>query len=48
MWWYAEIEFSPIVIDDIEADTKEEAIRIALEKAFDVVTIEEINVYEDE
>jgi hypothetical protein len=48
MKWYAEIEFSPSFVDDIEADTKEEAERIALERAFDYVAIEELNVYEDE
>lgn len=48
MKWYAEIEFSPSYVGDIEADTKEEAVKIALEKAFDFVAIEEMNVYEDE
>lgn len=48
MKWYADIEFSPVFVDDIEADTREEAIKIALERAFDIVTIEEMNIYEDE
>lgn len=48
MKWYADIEFSSVFVDDIEADTIEEAERIALERAFDFVAIEEVNVYEGE
>ena len=48
MKWYVDVSFDEVRIDDIEADTKEEAIQIALEKAFDVVTISEVTAYEDE
>lgn len=48
MKYYVDISFDEIRIDDIEANSKEEAINYAMEKAFDVVTISEATAYEDE
>lgn len=41
-----EVEFDPIVIEDIEADSVEEARLIACERAYNVATIASLEVTE--
>lgn len=48
MAWYAvSVEFNPVVVE-VEADSPEEAAQLAGEKAFDVVTLAEINAVEED
>lgn len=48
-YWSAEVEFSPIAIEDIEAETREEAKEKLLEILKDYVAqVEDFWIYEDE
>ena len=47
--WFAEVEFSPITIEDIEAETREEAKEKLREILKDYVAqVEDFELYEEE